>query len=134
MAVEFNLYKGFLIAVYSDTDVRAYRNRLNYSTNASSYDAPNRMYLDGYIDDANDKGDFTEKEYNEVMELLGRPKIVRYGAYSPEKTREIAVHMRDEPDTVAEAMYRYGMITEEEKAGFSQAVRVIATDWLVKFR
>ncbi len=72
MNVAFTLYKGFLIAKYSETDVRAYRNREYYTSDTTSYEASSQALLSQLIDDAGDQGDFTEQEYNALMQDLGR--------------------------------------------------------------
>lgn len=72
MAVAFTLYNGFLIAEHSEFDVRAYRSRAYYADNVASYEAANQIIINRRIDDASDWGDFTEAEYNRLMEDLGR--------------------------------------------------------------
>ncbi len=76
MEVAFTLYKGFLIAQYSETDVKAYRSREYYADNITSYEASNQAFISQVIDNAEDQGDFTIVEYNEVMQHLGRPEAV----------------------------------------------------------
>ncbi len=76
MEVAFTLYKGFLIAQYSETDVKAYRSREYYADNITSYEASNQANISQLIYVADDQGDFTIVEYNEVMQHLGRPEAV----------------------------------------------------------
>lgn len=70
--VAFTLYKGFLIAEYSETDVRAYRNRSYYAMNIPSYYASCQSYMSQKVDAVNDRGDFSSTEYNALMQQLGR--------------------------------------------------------------
>ena len=72
MDVIFTLYKGFLIAEHSETDVRAYRNQELYAGNTTSYETTSKGYISQMIDEAEDYGYFTDVQYNEVMQLLGR--------------------------------------------------------------
>lgn len=72
MEVAFTLYNGFLIVEYSDTDVRAYRNRGYYAGNITSYKTSSQAFITQMIDDAGDQGDFTELEYYELLRVLGR--------------------------------------------------------------
>lgn len=72
MDVVFTLYEGFLIAKHSETDVKAYRSRTFYAGNTTSYETTSQAFITQMIDDAGDHGDFTDEEYREVMQLLGR--------------------------------------------------------------
>ena len=76
MEVAFTLYKGFLIAQYSETDAKAYRTREYYTSNLTSYESSRLANIGLMIDDAEDQGDFTVEEYNAVMRLLGEPEAV----------------------------------------------------------
>ncbi len=76
MEVAFTLYKGFLVAQYSETDVKAYRTREYYTSNLTSYETSRLANIGLMIDDAEDQGDFTVEEYNAVMRLLGEPEAV----------------------------------------------------------
>lgn len=76
MDVAFTLYKGFLIAQYSETDVKAYRSREYYAGNILSYEGASQANVSLKIDEAEDQGDFTVEEYNKVMRMLGRPEAV----------------------------------------------------------
>ena len=83
--VAFALYKGFLIAKYSETDVRAYRSREYYASNTASYQEPNRELVNQVIDVAGDQGDFSELDYNKIMQVLGRKEIDISGLKAPEQ-------------------------------------------------
>ncbi len=74
MEVAFSLYKGFLIAQYSETDVRAYRSRGYYASNTASYQEPDPAFVNQVIDVAGDQGDFSELDYNTLMQILGRAR------------------------------------------------------------
>ena len=75
MALEFSLYKGFLITDDQESNVKAYRIRSYYADNIASYEASSPANIRLEIDEAVDQGNFTVEKYNEVMRLLGRPEI-----------------------------------------------------------
>ena len=104
--VAFTLYKGFLIAEYSETDVRAYRNRGYYASNTVSYQEPDQAYVNQVIDVAGDQGDFSELEYNELMQVLGREEIDVSSLEAPEQ-----------------GVYQWGLIPNE---GIEKAAAYIA--------
>ncbi len=74
MDVTFTLYKGFLIVTYSETDVKAYRNREFYARNIKSYETSSLAYISQIINDAGEEGDFTDEEYGKLMSDLGRAR------------------------------------------------------------
>ena len=97
MDVKFTLYKGFLIAEHSETDFKAYRNRSYYAQDITTYNASSRGSIDNHIDDASDIGDFSEEEYNKVMQLLGRKEPIVVGFYSDNIMDRVRQHIGLEP-------------------------------------
>ena len=75
--VAFTLYKNFLIAEYSEDDVKAYRSRQFYADNVSSYESSSQSSVSQMIDGALDTGDFDVLGYNTLMEDLGRQPPIR---------------------------------------------------------
>ncbi len=75
MEVEFTLYRGFLIAKHSDSDVKAYRSRISFAEDLPSYKEQSSLEIASRIDETKDHGYFNEAGYNEVMKILGRDVI-----------------------------------------------------------
>ena len=84
MEVAFALYQGFLIAEYSETDVRAYRNSEYYASNTTSYESSSQTIINQMIDETSDHGDFTGLEYTKLMQILGRTELTQTEAQSVE--------------------------------------------------
>ncbi len=130
MNVEFSLYKGFLIADYHEDSVKAYRSRSLYADNIASYEDVSPADIHLTIGGAGDYGDFTESEYNKVMQILGKAEPARYEVLSAERTKEVARYMESHSEAVSKAMWDYGLILAIEQEGFAKSVKIIMTDWL----
>jgi len=131
MDVAFTLYKGFLIVEYSETDVKAYRNREYYAGNTTSYETSSQAFITQMIDDAGDQGDFTELEYHTLMRELGReePEPSRFPSGRVVVIRSTAAYgwrarvtvARDDPEhsqvwaKEISVPVKYDDITEEEE-------------------
>ena len=94
MAVAFTLYEGFLIVEYSETDVKAYRSRQYYAGNTTSYETTSQANISQMIDDAGDEGDFTDVEYYELMQTLGRAGPIQYEITTPKYPTHIMDRVR----------------------------------------
>ncbi len=62
MTVEFSLHEGFLIAVHSADDVRAYRSPDYYTYDTISYNASSKDALIKLIDATKDHGELHEHD------------------------------------------------------------------------
>ena len=93
--VAFTQYRGFLIVEYSETDVKAYRDRDYYARDIASYKSASQADISRLIDSAGDYGGFTDAEYYELMRILGRAEYVPTQAQAQPVEPEYPTHIMD---------------------------------------
>ncbi len=111
MEVVFTLYRGFLIAEYSGTDVRAYRSREFYAGNTTSYEASSQLLISQVIDESEDYGGFTDAAHYALMQELGRIKpsqsvgsVKKYGVRIYWKSSHTMSEFLEEAETYSKAV------------------------------
>lgn len=121
MEVAFTLYKGFLIAEYSETDVRAYRCSAYYAGNTTSYETSSQAFITEMIDEVGDEGDFTEQEYNTLMQDLGRAGLPDEGIEKAAAYIAGLIQGREDVDSPEHPVWLH--IEEEYKVSYRRRAR-----------